>query len=527
MVVKSILALVFATALGLAQGQVSLSGTVKDSRTQAALVGASVALKSLTLNTKTDTAGRFSLTGSSSIGQSLLSREPHAGAKVSSLTYRHLAAGPIRIRILNLSGSEKALLFSGFLPAGPWSISPPPLEPGVYLCAFEAAPSKQFIRFFAAGSAPGTVTERLPGSSPSYPPSMALAKSSADPALDTLIVTKNGYHPARLPLTTYQQSGLNLLLEDSASANQESAAYLPDPSWPCYMPDGIPPPALGETVFSITLQIGGIYNVGLTKFGQRRQYDIKGGAITGSRLTATVLAGGLDYELTLSNGSTEVEQINIFRANNIPILMRNAGIAPPGIKNARVVLDFEAPNSSAYAWLNTGKFAATRLVDTVAKTIRLDVYDISKATLPATRIQFKDPTDTPHQTWECFQLTGSQGTTVFTENVTLGTSISIGASKRGSRNIIPITGGTTTGRVAGKILNGGADYQLGGLDARYTLAPNDGEYIVVRNCGANGLVPVFEARVAGPYNFLNENKYLSSSPNVGSGSVSITFYEKK
>src|SRR5690606_12080546 len=131
-----------------------------------------------------------------------------------------------------------------------------------------------------------------------------------------------------------------------------------------------------------------------------------------------------------------------------------------------------------------------------------------------------------HQTWECVKLTGSQGATVFTEVVTLGASVNIGASKRGNRNIIPITGGTTSGRVVGKILDGGADYQLSGLDARYTLAPNDGEYIVVRNCGSGGLVPVFEARLDGPYAFLNENKYLSSGPTVSGSSVSSTFYEK-
>ena len=87
-------------------------------------------------------------------------------------------------------------------------------------------------------------------------------------------------------------------------------------------------------------------------------------------------------------------------------------------------------------------------------------------------IIFQDPADAENQTWECVKISGSQGAQVFTENVTLGGSISIGATKRGSRNIIPITGGTTTGRVEGKILPGGADYQLGGLDARYTLEPD-------------------------------------------------------
>jgi hypothetical protein len=293
------------------------------------------------------------------------------------------------------------------------------------------------------------------------------------------------------------------------------------------MPEGIPPPNLGTLAFTLTLQIGAIHDVGLTRFGTRRQHDIKGGAVSGDRITATVVTGGLDYDLTLSNGSKEIEQIVILRAGTTPILMRNAGVAPAGTKNARMVLDFEAPNSSSYTWLNTGKFAAVRIVDTVAKTIRMEVYDISKAVLPATRVQVKDPVGAENQSWDCPVQSGGQGTSVLTENVTLGSSISIGASKRGSRNIIPITGGTTKGRVVGKILDGGADYQLGGLDARYTLAPDDGELVIVRNCGSGTLYPVFEARVAGPYNFLNTNKYVSSSPSVAGSSVNITFYEKK
>jgi hypothetical protein len=240
-----------------------------------------------------------------------------------------------------------------------------------------------------------------------------------------------------------------------------------------------------------------------------------------------VLTGGLDYELTLSNGSMEIEQIVILKAGNSHILMRNAGVAPTGAKWVRVVLDFEAPNSSSYAWLHDSKFSASRVIDSTAKTITLDVYDITDVALTESRITIKDPEGVENQTWDCLKWSGSQGATVFTENCKLGSSISIGATKRGSRNIIPITGGTTTGKVTGKILPGGADFQLSGIDARYTLAPDDGEFIIIRNCGSGALIPVFEARVDGPYNFLNENKYLSSAPDVGSGGVSITFYEKQ
>ena len=148
------------------------------------------------------------------------------------------------------------------------------------------------------------------------------------------------------------------------------------------------------------------------------------------------------------------------------------------------------------------------------------------------KVQLKDPTGVPNVSWNCVTATGSNGATVFTENVTLGSSFSISNAKRGSRNIIPITGGTTTGKVAGKILNGGADYQLAGswgstLDARYTLAPSNGEFIIVRNCGPiNGLTPVFEARTDGSFAFLNTGKFLSSAPGGGAGGVSITFYER-
>jgi|GEM_PF-1090110 len=516
-----------ALALSRAQTAVNLSGTVRDSRTEIPIAGASVRLAGLALSAVTDAGGRFSLTATSAIPK----RMPRASGTATNpgvLLYRHEADGPVSIRILDLSGAERAKVFSGHLQGGEWSIAPPALPSGVYACAFETPMSHKTIRFLVseryAESAPGrsiglrfqaTMTGR------------GAAKSSASAAdIDTLLVTKSGYRPAKLPLSDYQRTGLTVLLEDTSAADLDDATLIPDPSWTCFMPAGIPPPALGESVFSITLQIGAIRNVGVTKFGHRRQYDIKGGTVSGTRINGTVLAGGLDYDLKLANGSTEVEQIAILRADNVPILMRNAGAAPAGSAHARVVLDFEAPNASPFAWLNTGKFAATRIIDTVAKTIRLDVYEISKVSAPAKTLRIQDPEGVLHQTWECVKLTGSQGATVFTEVVTLGASVNIGASKRGNRNIIPITGGTTSGRVVGKILDGGADYQLSGLDARYTLAPNDGEYIVVRNCGSGGLVPVFEARLDGPYAFLNENKYLSSGPTVSGSSVSITFYEK-
>lgn len=516
----------------MAQNPIALSGTVQDSKTKAPLSGAAVKLQKLGLTATSDAEGKFTFTGTALVPQGDFRNGKIPMVTMKSLFFNHDAAGDVRVRIFDCSGKAHAEMFSERLESGLWQVAPPALVPGVYLCTFETRNSYHAVKFLAGtgdGSMHGGSLQMHPVKSDAGSSVLAKQLAVAD-AVDTLVVTKSGYRENRSPLASLQKSGIAILLEDTATvASADAATIVPDPSWTCYMPDGIPPPKAGTAAFTITMELRAIHKVGLTKFGERFQYDVKGGTVTGDKLKGTLLDGGLDYELTLSNGSMEIEQIVIIKTSDSKnILMRNAGVAPSGSKTARIVLDFEASNSSSYTWLHTGKFVADRIVDTVAKKITLEVYDVSSATLPSQRVQIKDPAGGTHQTWECLKWSGTEGTEVFTENCLLGATINLGASKRGSRNIMLITGGTTTGKVKGKILSGGADFQLsGGIDARYTLAPDDGEFIIIRNCGSGQLIPVFEARVAGPYNFLNENKYLSSPPGAGSGGVSIKFSEKK
>jgi len=318
----------------------------------------------------------------------------------------------------------------------------------------------------------------------------------------------------------------------NAGGASTDVTLVPDPSWTCGMPDGIPSPTGGTLAFSVSLTVSATHNVGNTQYGKRRQLDVSAGTITGEKIKGTVLSGGLDYELTLSTGAIELEEVLVYKtSDNSSIFVRNCGVAAPGDAVVRVVPDIEAPTSGSYAWLNTSKLVGTRTV--TGGKITLDFYDVSKVVAGTNKVQLKDPAGVPNASWECVGGTGSKGDSVFTENVTLGSSFSVSNAKRGSRNIIPITGGTTTGKVAGKILDGGADYQLAGssgttLDARYTLQPTDGSFIIVRNCGPiNALVPAFEAAADGPYKFLNDGKFVSSAPGSGAGGVSITFYERK
>jgi hypothetical protein len=512
-----------------ASGQVDISGNVQESKNKTPVAGANIKVLGLNLTAITDAEGKFTITGTSVLHPEIGAHGRVPVVDEYTLVFPQETDGEVLIRIVDCRGRLQTVLHSGFLANGLWRVHPPRQLPGMYLCVFDAPDQQYAVRFLVStnGSGRNAGSMELLEEGTDHGNITAARCAAVPDPVDTLLVEKNGFRSARLPLTGYQTSSISILLEDTTTVDLNDVTIVPDPSWTCFMKDGIPPPEKGKEVFTVKLNYAAIHDVGLTKFGYRRQFDISGGSVKGDKIDATVSGGGLDYELKLSNGSYEIEQINILRAGSTPILMRNAGVAPAGAEAARVVLDFEAPNSSSYTWLHDGPFAANRMVDSTAKTITLVVYDISGVQLTDAKVRITDPEGVENQTWDCVKMSGSQGTQVFTENVSLGGSVSIGQTKRGSRNIIPITGGTTTGKVVGNILDGGADYQLGGLDARYTLAPNDGEFIIVRNCGSGTLYPVFEARVAGPYNYLNENKYVSSSPGPGTGGVSITFYEQK
>ena len=79
---------------------------------------------------------------------------------------------------------------------------------------------------------------------------------------------------------------------------------------------------------------------------------------------------------------------------------------------------------------------------------------------------------------------------LFRAEIALAPAQELGDTPRGRRRIIPIIGGRFSGpRLSGKVLPGGADWQLiradgvAELDARYTLETADGALVYVRNRG--------------------------------------------
>lgn len=366
--------------------------------------------------------------------------------------------------------------------------------------------------------------------------SYLLGKTSTLPNLEAADVNGDGSADA-LDFAEIKKYLLGLIAEFPANQNNNSDKILvPHNSWNCGMSNGIPKPEKGVLIFETMLKLQNSYDLGKTQYGQRKAFVIQNSTINSSKFNGSVMSGGLDFQLDLSNGVTEIEQLLMIRANDGSyIYLRSAGT---GINqnDVRMVFDFEAPNSSSCNWLNSGKYVGRRTVDSAAGTMKISVYDISSVnftTDSTNSVKVIKPTDMPYQPWD-YRIASSErnGNKFITEQVALGGSQSVGATKKGiNRNVIPITGGTVTGNLNAKIIAAGADYQnLSNpmtIDARYLWETSDGEIIIVRNGGQFGsLVPTFEVRADSKYSYLNQRLYLSSNPGGGAGGgVSITFYE--
>ena len=314
---------------------------------------------------------------------------------------------------------------------------------------------------------------------------------------------------------------------------------VPHESWSCGLPDGIPTPESGTLVFEAAITLDRVADLGRTQYGRRQVAVAQGGTLTGARVNGSVMTGALDFELTLANGVIEVEQIFVLRTSDGRYVYLRAAGTGADARDVRLVMDFEAPTASDVAWLNAGTYVGRRVLNAAARTMTLRVYDVSgdvSGRKPASGsgrvVRITKPAGVPPQPWDYRKAAPSEkrGSQLITETVTLSPSQSVGPSKRGPRNIIPITGGELTGRITGKVLPGGADYQNlsppATIDARYLWQTADGEIIIVRNGGAFGsLVPTFEVRVDSPYAWLNAGSYLSSNPEMRPGGVGLTFFD--
>jgi hypothetical protein len=335
--------------------------------------------------------------------------------------------------------------------------------------------------------------------------------------------------------TTLQASLATALLAVSAGT-WAATTLMPDASWACGMPGGIPDPSTGTLVFSTTLAAGTPLNVGTTPYGTRRVTPTKGGKMSGGSLSGSVVSGAIDFDLLLPSGAVEHESRYALRVSTSTLVyMHNCGVADGASdgSDVRFVADFEAPSSSTYQWLNSGTYVGRRQV--TPEGIKLSVYSVSATPNPSHAVvQVPADSGLRQQAWRCTgaPATATQGAQVTQAKVSIGSSLSVGTSKYGKRNIIPITGGKVTGtRLSGTVNAGGADYQLTvnsklQIEARYTMQAANGETVVVRNCGdfANSDLTqvMFEAKTGGANAWLNDAHFVGTiTPGLGSVTIKV------
>lgn len=118
-------------------------------------------------------------------------------------------------------------------------------------------------------------------------------------------------------------------------------------------------------------------------------------------------------------------------------------------------------------------------------------------------------------------------------------SLDVKDGPEGYLAVIPIAGGTFDGKITGKVISGGADWNTrkengSHVFAKYLLQADNGEYIAIENEGKIGkdqntviaTTPRFTADEKGAYAWLNYGTYVGSLT-VGKepGQIEITIYK--
>ena len=211
----------------------------------------------------------------------------------------------------------------------------------------------------------------------------------------------------------------------AGQANGSAADLIvPHESWSCGLPDGIPRPEAGTLVFEAEMTLDRVADIGRTQYGRRQVAVVQGGTLTGQRLTASVMTGALDFELTLANGVVEIEQIFVLKTRDGRYVYLRAAGTGPDTKDTRLVMDFEAPTASDAAWLNTGTYVGRRVLNAAARTMTLRVYDVSGVKAPGSSarvIRIAKPAGVPPQPWDYRKAapTEKRGSQLIAESVTL------------------------------------------------------------------------------------------------------------
>lgn len=121
---------------------------------------------------------------------------------------------------------------------------------------------------------------------------------------------------------------------------------------------------------------------------------------------------------------------------------------------------------------------------------------------------------------------------VFDIDVEVEDPIEIGETGNGQRRIIPIVDGTVSGRIEGRVLSAGADYQLFRVDratelvAKYAIETDDGSRVYVENRGIRHASPETKERLGDGRPVDPDDVYFESTPRFETADPDLEWLEQ-
>ncbi|MEW6261116.1 MAG: DUF3237 domain-containing protein [Thermodesulfobacteriota bacterium] len=119
---------------------------------------------------------------------------------------------------------------------------------------------------------------------------------------------------------------------------------------------------------------------------------------------------------------------------------------------------------------------------------------------------------------------------LYSSQIEVGPALVIGNTPAGFRRVIPILGGRFSGpRIRGRVLPGGADWQIVRLDgtleveARYTLETEQGQLIYVTNRGLRHGPPEIIERLSAGMEVSPDLYYFRTTPILEAGDPSLAW----
>lgn len=120
-----------------------------------------------------------------------------------------------------------------------------------------------------------------------------------------------------------------------------------------------------------------------------------------------------------------------------------------------------------------------------------------------------------------------------TLDVDVESPIEVGETPAGRRRIIPIVGGTVSGRLDGEVLAAGADYQLFRVDrptelvAQYAFETDDGERVYVENRGIRVATDAVKERLRDGREVDPEDVYFRTVPQFETAADDLAWLQER